>query len=313
MKVISKTISNSCSSSTSSFSDTPSEAINATEYHELFKLLAHPNFQKFKLQCSAFATWGSRTQGNALFSMRNLDWAPDTGIANHKLVTVYHNPARIPYATVGFAGVMGALTGMSSAGISVHEMGNDVNTVTFLGFPWTLRLRYIMSRAENLNQALTIWKNTQNTLGMNHMLASASDLSSGHPAVALETMKGFTAFFYDNDPREAALHVKGVQMGQALPDAVWRTNHGYDPTIVKHELGPAKPGDDSFVRYWILHDSFQYYENVQKPIGFYEAINVTSILGDKGGSRRESFYNCPVRIFFYFFYFFRTPILESMC
>jgi len=48
---------------------------------------------------------------------------------------------------------------------------------------------------------LKIWKSTNNTLGMNFMIASASDLSSGHPAVVLETMRGYTAYIYDNDPR----------------------------------------------------------------------------------------------------------------
>jgi hypothetical protein len=38
---------------------------------------------------------------------------------------------------------------------------------------------------------------------MNFMIASANDnVPSGHPAVALETMRGYTAYFYDNDPRE---------------------------------------------------------------------------------------------------------------
>ena len=36
---------------------------------------------------------------------------------------------------------------------------------------------------------------------MNFMIASAKDLSSGHPAVALETMRGYTAYFRDGDKR----------------------------------------------------------------------------------------------------------------
>ena len=37
---------------------------------------------------------------------------------------------------------------------------------------------------------------------MNFMIASASDLNSGRPAIVLETMRGYTAFIYDNDSRE---------------------------------------------------------------------------------------------------------------
>ena len=34
------------------------------------------------------------------------------------------------------------------------------------------------------------------------MIASASDLSSKKPAVVMETMRNYTAYFYDNDQRE---------------------------------------------------------------------------------------------------------------
>ena len=44
----------------------------------------------------------------------------DSGISKHKLVAVYHINGKIPYASIGFAGLTGALTGMSAAGITVH-------------------------------------------------------------------------------------------------------------------------------------------------------------------------------------------------
>lgn len=33
------------------------------------------------------------------------------------------------------------------------------------------------------------------------MIASANDVSSGHPAVVLETMRNYTAYIYDHDQR----------------------------------------------------------------------------------------------------------------
>lgn len=43
------------------------------------------------------------------------------------------------------------------------------------GFQWTLRMRYIMMKAENLKGALDLWNQTKNTLGMNFMIGSGSD------------------------------------------------------------------------------------------------------------------------------------------
>ena len=55
--------------------------------------------------------------------MRNLDWAEDTGVNANKLITVWKVDNTYPHLTLGFPGVLGALTGMSSQGLTVHEAG----------------------------------------------------------------------------------------------------------------------------------------------------------------------------------------------
>ena len=84
-----------------------SEILLSSEKKSTIKtLLAAGTFKKLQVQqCSYFAVWGSRTKNNQLFSMRNLDWAPDTGISKYKLVTVYDiDDTSHSYATLGFAG-----------------------------------------------------------------------------------------------------------------------------------------------------------------------------------------------------------------
>jgi hypothetical protein len=81
--------------------------------------------QKKKLQCSFFAVWGDRTEGGKVFTMRNLDWEANTGVNQNKMVFVYKIDNQIAHATLGFPGIFGALTGMSSAGLTVHEAGLD--------------------------------------------------------------------------------------------------------------------------------------------------------------------------------------------
>jgi hypothetical protein len=49
--------------------------------------------------------------------------------------------------------MLGALTGMSKAGLTVHEAGLDSIRETELGFQWSLRLRYVMMRAKTLAEA----------------------------------------------------------------------------------------------------------------------------------------------------------------
>ena len=72
-------------------------------------------------QCSNFGVWGSRTVNGDVYSARNLDWLPDLGINQYKLLTVHHPKDGVAHVTVGFAAVWGALAGMSAEGLSVHE------------------------------------------------------------------------------------------------------------------------------------------------------------------------------------------------
>lgn len=236
-----------------------------------------------KGHCSNWGAWGSRTVNGELYTARNLDWMANTGIADFKLLTVYHLPHLTPYLTVGFCGLPGALTGMSAEGITVHEAGDDTRQETFDGFPWTLRLRWLMERSSTLEQAMTVFNATNNTLGINHGVGSGVD----RRFVVLETMRGYTAQFGANDPREAA-----SQWGAPLEEAVWRTNHGYDPHFVATSIDSNPPSSDSEVRYQLLADTFRTYEASHTLIGPLQAVNLTALVGDKGGSTRPSFLSC---------------------
>jgi len=239
-------------------------------------------------RCSMFGVWGSRTVSSMLFSARNLDWTSDTGINRYKFVTVFiPNDGKYAHSTVGFAGLYGALAGMSSKGITVHEANLEENEITFLGFPWVLRLRYVMENALNIADAKKIWKDTNNTVGFNHMVTSSSDVASGHAAMAFETMFDYTAYFLDDDPREAHATYEAengtvYQIGFPLKEALWRTNHGYDPEIRQHFEWSQAPTTWSMERYMFAYYAFMNYQNDNTLIGDTQAVNITSILGDKG-------------------------------
>lgn len=243
--------------------------------------------------CSQWGAWGDRTLKGQLYAGRNLDWIASTGIADYKLLTVFHPPApQQAHVTVGFAGILGALTGMSSVGVTVHESGNDNKLESPNGMPWTLRLRMVMEHATSLNDVRALWLEKDNMMGINHGFGSAKDAAAGQPAFLMTENKAtYTAFFQDNDPREAALvGPDGTRYGFPMENALWRTNHGYDPewliTARKHF-----PDQDSFVRYMLIHDTIDLYGRGGK-VGLNEAVNVTAVVSDKGGITRESFLDC---------------------
>ncbi|GAM26629.1 hypothetical protein SAMD00019534_098040, partial [Acytostelium subglobosum LB1] len=246
------------------------------------------------LQCSHFSVWGNRTVNGDMFNGRNLDWFAGTGISQHKVLAVYHPTDGYSHLSVSFAGLVGGMTGISSNGIFTAESDSDSKLVTFEGFAWAMRIRWVMEHAQNIDEALQLWRSTNNTMGMNHMLSSAFEsLSNPHPAYALETMQGYTAFFPDNDPNEIFYYANSnppIQMGYPIPQAVWRTNHGYDATIRKEQTFVQSPDGDSMVRYMLFHDNFVHFESTgANAIDELIAVNITSITGDKNNT---DFYSC---------------------
>eukprot|EP00054_Salpingoeca_dolichothecata_P025806 m.182208 g.182208 ORF g.182208 m.182208 type:complete len:486 (+) comp25474_c0_seq1:957-2414(+) len=243
-----------------------------------------PKIEKFEGFCSMFGAWGSRTLNGDLFAGRNLDWTTDTGINKYKLVTVYHPPNKTAHVTFGFAAMFGALAGMSAKGLTVHEANLEENEITFSGFPWLLRLRYIMENAVDSTTARALWAATNNTVGFNHMVGSQPDAelykqgnySGPGVATVMETMFNYTAYFTDNDDRETQAMDKGSHIGGPLKEAVWRTNNGYDPIIRQHFEWSQSPTSDSVTRYFIMRDAIEAYQTQGKKIGLYQAVNITA-------------------------------------
>ena len=60
------------------------------------------------------------------------------------------------------------------------------------------------------------------------------------------------------DERERDFTYDGKHYGFPLKEAVWRTNHGYDPKFLQDAL-TTHPGTDSFNRYLLLHDTFAWF------------------------------------------------------
>ena len=243
----------------------------------------------FSGHCDFLAAWGERTEGGRLISTRNLDWDKSTGISKVKLITVYNiDGLGSPYATVGFGALIsGAIAGMSKNGMTVSEANLDNSEVSFHGFPWPLRLRYVMENAHNLAEARSIWSHTNNTAAFNFLIGSSSDAGTpGSPAaMALETMKDFTGYFYDNSPIEANATWQWPnvstpeKIGFPIKDAVWRSNHALHPFVMHTQ---ENLWNDTIWRYKELHDLIVSKSSNGKVLSVDDVVYIVSVLGIKG-------------------------------
>eukprot|EP01090_Pellita_catalonica_P001670 TRINITY_DN11432_c0_g1_i1.p1 TRINITY_DN11432_c0_g1~~TRINITY_DN11432_c0_g1_i1.p1 ORF type:complete len:519 (+),score=87.78 TRINITY_DN11432_c0_g1_i1:144-1559(+) len=252
--------------------------------------------------CDAYGVWGSRTIGGLLYSSRNLDYASNTGINKYKLVIFYDitedSGRKLPgYASIGFTDGLGALAGISQIGITVSEMNLDNSRVTFSGPPFPLRLRMVLEQGKDLESAMSVWNGTHNTNSFNFLIGSAPDaLKGNNGAYALETIMGFTAQFPADSPIEAAAtyNCSGanaadcrkwtnetgiVHIGRPLPEAVWRTNHGLSPVVLKTQ---EPLFNNTVFRYNLMNKLFNELQAAKQQIDDEIAVDIVATLGIKG-------------------------------
>jgi len=265
--------------------------------NEIIRLL-----EKLVHSCDAFGVWGPRTVGVLLFSSRNLDYNTDTGLNKYKLISMFHltdsngKPAVNGgmYSTLGFSVGLGALAGMSQAGMTVSEMNLDNSRVTFNGVPFPLRLRMVLENSTNLLTAESLWKATNNTNSFNFLIGSAEDAIVGrNGAVALETIRDYTGTFADNSSVEAkavyycapgacsgwTTQTGLVHIGSPIPNAVWRSNHGFDPRV----MATQEPlFNNTVIRYSLMHDLFEGLEIAGTLVDDNTAVAIVATIGTKG-------------------------------
>jgi len=78
-------------------------------------------------------------------------------------------------------------------------------------------------------------------------------------------MRGYNAFYTDLDKREDGVNFtdpkskQSFRAGFAMKDAVFRTNHAYDPTINKFRTQLPAQTASTIKRYFIIKDSMLKY------------------------------------------------------
>ena len=88
-----------------------------------------------RASCSIVGAWGAATPTGALTQLRALDWDTDGPFQKFPVVAVFHPPAGqgFAFATLGWAGMLGAITGVSSSGLALSEKVWDAYTGSAYG------------------------------------------------------------------------------------------------------------------------------------------------------------------------------------
>jgi isopenicillin-N N-acyltransferase like protein len=118
--------------------------------------------------CSSLLVEPSRSAtGGPLFG-RNLDFFSQGYLHNYTLVTIYRPRDKHAFASVGFAGLFGCLSGMNDAGLAlaIHEVlvaRDGSRLFNPEGVPYTFAFRRVLEECATVDEAETLMKSIKRT------------------------------------------------------------------------------------------------------------------------------------------------------
>ncbi|EGG23401.1 acid ceramidase-like protein [Cavenderia fasciculata] len=132
-------------------------------YQTVLRLHMFPEL--IKAACSMVGAWGDASIDGNLYQLRALDFKPETPLRLHPVVIVSHpTDGGDTFATLSWAGFLGALTGYSQRmGICEKYWFAYNGTSSREGYPWHFLLRDILQFDNNPDEALTRIINAERT------------------------------------------------------------------------------------------------------------------------------------------------------
>jgi len=181
--------------------------------------------------CSMFGAWGEAlADKDGTLQLRALDWDMGDEIVDNPLVLVFHTP-NSTYVTVGLAGLMGALTGVSDKQLGISEIGVSFPDKTFgkesrVGIPFLWLLRDILHADTTLHDSISRLENAHRTCDL---ILGVGDGKKGAGGG-----KNFRSFQYSYS------NLTVIDDSNLLPKADW---HKPIKNVVYHGMDWICPGD----------------------------------------------------------------------
>ncbi len=247
------------------------------------------NFIPEMFHCSGFAVMNSATKDGTLYHGRVLDYAIDWKLQEHAVIIVAEPEGGIPFVNVTYAGFIGSVTGMNAQHVSIGEMGGG-GVGHWEGVPMAWLVREVLERAQTLDDAIRIFRDSPRTCQYFYVIADAKT----NRAVGMEA--SWNNFFTIEPGQHHSLLPKPVKdavilsAGDRYNELSRRIADGHGsftaetaihlmdrPVAMKSNLHNALFEPKS-TRFWVANAGADLQPAAERP---YQAFQLTELLGRK--------------------------------
>lgn len=182
--------------------------------------LGHAMQDYMLVGCSSFATWESQSADSTLLIGRNFDFYVGDAFAENKLVTFCKPGIGHNFVSIGWPGMIGVLSGMNEAGLTVTINAAKSAMPTSSATPISILTREILQYASNIEEALAIAQKRKTFVSESILIGSAKD----GRAVIIE--KSPEKRYSSTAKRKTGLSVPTTinPMNSARTNGIWKTS-----------------------------------------------------------------------------------------
>jgi len=128
--------------------------------------------------CSSFAVWGSLSLDSSLIVARNFDFYVGDKFAQEKIISFYYPDNGYRFASIGWAGMTGVLSGMNEKGLTVTINAAKSDPPLSSRTPISIITRNILQYASNIEEAYNIAASMRSFVSESILIGSAADKSA---------------------------------------------------------------------------------------------------------------------------------------
>lgn len=196
-------VSQSCSHEFDAIGTPYERQINYHAAHDI----GHAMQEYMLVGCSSFAAWGAETHDSTLIAGRNFDFWVGDDFARNKLVTFCRPEQGHAFASVGWAGMAGVLSGMNAEGLTVTLNAAKGAVPTHAATPISLLARTILQYAATIEEAHAIADTCRTFVSESLLICSAHD---GRAAIIEKTPRTTSLYESPNDRIRCTNHYQSA-------------------------------------------------------------------------------------------------------